>query len=280
MENIIEQYLNENKDISIDLEMIGIGGMKKVYMGHIISKNVDCVIKLVEINGTNSEKRTRRELDILKSLNSSFFPEIYDVAEQTDIHGQKYIIIIEQFIDGNNLRECMNKKNFNERETIEMCHQLILSLKIVHENGLVHRDVKPENIMLTKESKIVLLDFGIARDLLADSITSDLSIYGPMTLGYAAPEQILNKKRLISSRTDFFSWAIVFLELLNGSNMLMKGSPTSSEVISRTLNLDPKSVTINTSKSSIQQIIRKNLNPEIHRRSNNELEIIKVLEEC
>lgn len=280
MENVIGQYLNENKDISIDLEMIGVGGMKKVYMGHIISKNIDCVIKIVEINGTNSEKRTRRELDILKSLSSPFFPEIYDVVEQTDIDGKKYIIITEQFIDGNNLRECMKEKQFSEQETIEICYQLILSLQIVHQKGLVHRDVKPENIMLTKDSKVVLLDFGIARDLLADSITSDLSIYGPMTIGYAAPEQILNKKRLISARTDFFSWALVFMELLNGFNFLMEGNPTYSEVVHRTLNLDVNSLVIQSSNSSIQQIIRKNLNPEIHRRSNNELEIINVLEEC
>lgn len=278
MESVIEQYLKENNDMSIDGAMIGVGGMKKVYMGHIASQNIDCVMKIVEVNGTNSEKRTRRELEILQSLNSPFFPKIYDVVEQIDVHGEKFIIIIEQFIDGANLRECMREKDFDEEEAVNICHQLIQALQIVHQKGLVHRDVKPENIMLTKNSNVVLLDFGIARDLLADSITSDLSPYGPMTVGYAAPEQIHNKKRLISARTDFFSWAIVFAELLNGANFLTEGESTPSEVINRTLRIDTDSVFIKTENKRVKQIIRKNLNCEVHRRSNSELEILKILE--
>ncbi|MBG9912255.1 hypothetical protein ABD83_12685 [Bacillus xiamenensis] len=278
MESVIEQYLKENTDMSISDEVIGIGGMKKVYMGHINSQNIDCVVKVVEVNSTNSEKRTRRELEILKSLDSDFFPKIYDVFEKKDSHGNKFIIIIEQFIDGSNLREYIKEKEIDEKEAIEISYQLMLALQIVHQKGLVHRDVKPENIMLTKDSKVVLLDFGIARDLIADSITSDLSPYGPMTVGYAAPEQIHNKKRLISARTDFFSWAVVFVELLNGKNLLKEGTSTPSEVINRTLKLNEHLILIKCTDIQVEQIIRKNLNSEVHRRSNSELEILKVLE--
>jgi len=278
LDDVIEQYLQTNKDIKIIGDLIGVGGMKKVYMGSIISQNIDCVVKVVEINSANSEKRTRRELEILRSLDSPFFPKIYDVCDQVNNTGNKFIIITEQFIDGSNLRECMDGRKFEEQDAIRISKQLILALQIVHQKGLVHRDVKPENVMLTKNMNVVLLDFGIARDLLAESITSDLSPYGPMTVGYAAPEQIYNKKRLISARTDFFSWAVVFSELLNGYNFLTKEASTSSDVITNTLKIDINSVQINASNQNIVQIIRKNLSSEIHRRSNDEKEILSVLE--
>lgn len=277
VDKIIAKYTSENPNITVDETMFDSGGMKKVYYAEDINSSNQYVLKIVEISDGNSEKRTRRELAILDSLNSDYFPKIHDVFDY-QVDGKNYVVILEQRIYGINLRRYMKENKILEAEAIDFCTHIIKALKIIHTEGLVHRDVKPENIMITDTKGLVLLDFGIARDLTDTSITSDLSPYGPMTIGYAAPEQIKNNKRLISARTDFFAWAIVSAELLNGENPLKEGCKNQSEVLQKTLKVNELNLDINVSDNNIKELIKKNLKYEVHKRSNNEEEILKLLE--
>lgn len=277
VDKIIAKYTSENPNITVDETMFDSGGMKKVYYAKDISNGNQYVLKIVEISDGNSEKRTRRELAILDSLESDYFPKIHDVLDyHTD--GKNHIIILEQRIFGINLRGYMKENKIPEAEALDFCTHIIKALKIIHTEGLVHRDIKPENIMITDTKGLVLLDFGIARDLTDTSITSDLSPYGPMSIGYAAPEQIKNNKRLISARTDFFAWAVVSAELLNGENPLKEGCKNQLEVLQKTLKVNELNLDINVSDNNVKKLIKKNLQYEVHKRSNNEEEILRFLE--
>ena len=164
MNKIITEYTKNNPHIKVDKIMFDSGGMKKVYYAEDTINKSQYVLKIVEINNDITEKRTRRELEILESLNSDYFPKIYDVAYYTDDE-KNYIVILEQRINGANLRNRMEKRRFSENESIQLCTQLIRALKIIHKEGLVHRDIKPDNIMITDTNELVLFVFGIARDL-------------------------------------------------------------------------------------------------------------------
>lgn len=274
-EEALNQFKSIHPTISIESQPIGQGGMKTVYSAFDEQEKQKLVVKVIKFAGSDSEKRVKREIDILNSLSSPYFPKIYDKC-LFNISGQELFVISESFVSGMTLREYENNK-IEFHESIKIGKELLRALMLVHEKQLVHRDVKPENIMITENKEIVLLDFGIARDLMEDSITSDLAIFGPMTIGYAAPEQVANKKRIISQRTDLFSWAIVFTELLTGENPLTKSDTSKQKVLQRTLNFSTDNINWGNIPEELIVILQKNLSPQVHRRSNSAEEILLYL---
>lgn len=258
--------------LNIESSPIGQGGMKTVYKAFNEDLKENLVIKIIKFTNDDSEKRTKREINILKSLSSRYFPVILD-TQLVEIAQQEIFIIIESFATGKTLKK-VNKECLGFEEAVRIAKELLEALTLVHQKQLVHRDIKPENIMITENGGLVLLDFGIARDLTDDSITSDLAIFGPMTIGYAAPEQIANKKRLISERTDLFSWAIVFYELLVGVNPIVQGEISKEKILQRTLKLSPDLIDFKDIPEDLKYVIKKNLSPVVHKRSGSALEIL------
>lgn len=261
--------------LEINPNPIGHGGMKTVYQA--LDKNLkrNLVIKVIKFTRDDGEKRTKREIDILKLLSSRYFPVILD-TQIIKIGQQEIFIILESFVTGKTLRE-FNKSGLAFEEAVIIGKELLEALALVHQKKLVHRDVKPENIMITENGELVLLDFGIARDLTDDSITSELAIFGPMTIGYAAPEQVANKKKLISERTDLFSWAVVLYELLTSANPIVQGEISKERILQKTLKFSPDSVDFNNIPEDLKYVIKKNLSPAVHKRSGSALEILDFL---
>lgn len=272
----LEEFHKLHPTTKIDPLPIGKGGMKVVYRAIDEEQHLQLVIKVIRILGSDSEQRTKREIDILKSFSSPYFPKIYDTHLFT-IDCQDIFIISESFISGVTLRE-YEKNKITIDSAIHIGKELLKSLILVHEQHFVHRDIKPENIMITNNKNLILLDFGIARDLQEDSITSDLAIFGPMTIGYAAAEQISNKKRLISERTDLFSWAVVMTEMLIGVNPLSNATTSKNEILQNTLNFSCESIEWGETPVDLVKILQKNLSPKIHRRSTSAREILTYLE--
>lgn len=130
---------------------------------------------------------------------------------------------MEEFLDGESLRQRLAAGPTSLSFVREVGDVLLIALGQVEAARLVHRDIKPENIMLTHDGRIVLIDFGIARHLDAISLTSSFAMFGPMTIGYCAPEQINNQKRAISIRTDLFALGIVLYEMVTGRNPFVDG---------------------------------------------------------
>lgn len=184
------------------------GGQKKVYLAEYNGEKV--VYKTGKFNSINSLKRIVREVNILKGIDSIFFPKNY-FFEYDESNGT--FKIIEEYIEGMTLDKCSDNYR-NEKEIAKLILNVIEGMKLLWKKEIVHRDLKPENIIISKKNrKPVIIDLGIAKSLLEESLTKTIMPIGPCTIPYASPEQLLNQKNIISPRSDFFSLGIIAIEL-------------------------------------------------------------------
>lgn len=254
------------------LKLHGEGGQKYVYQANFGTKGT-VAFKVIKVD--QNIERTVREITAAAGFDSNKFAEIYQYGKGKVLNDE-VVYIVEEFIEGETLRERINKAKISQEEALYIGIQLLYALADVAKQRLVHRDVKPENIMIDPDNRVVLLDFGIARHLELSSLTQDAAIFGPHTPGYAAPEQIKNEKRAISTRTDLFSWGIIMYELLGNSNPFTHGCSNTSEVILKTLRYQPPRLT--NCNSEISRIIDWCLQKPVHRRPPNIEILIKVME--
>lgn len=193
------------------LKILGSGGMGSVYLAENVKLNTLWAVKEINKNA-NSQVDFLAEPNILKKLNHHALPRIFDILETDD-----NIYIIEDFVDGITLEEKLKKtKRIPEKQIIEWAKQIcevLLYLHTLKPNPIIYRDMKPSNIMLTKEGKIKLIDFGIAREYKKES-KSDTTYIG--TKGYAAPEQYGTSQT--DSRTDIYSLGITLYHLITGKS--------------------------------------------------------------
>ncbi len=210
---------------------IGGGGQKHVILGkHAV--HGDVVAKIVK--NPDNVYRSKREVEILSELDS---PRLSRVLEFGYIFhdGRNHLYTLEEFVPGRTLREVLQEwGKLDQTEAVFVVRSLLEVVAELEVKRIVHRDIKPENIMIRDGGTVVLIDFGIARDLTRDSLTATAAMFGPHTLGYSAPEQIRNLKAEIDSRADLFSVAIVGIECCTGENPLTKGAESSLEVLQRT----------------------------------------------
>jgi eukaryotic-like serine/threonine-protein kinase len=122
-------------------------------------------------------------------------------------------VITEEYVESRPLTYCM-EAFATPGSSIRFVHNLVHGLDVLWQRRIVHRDVKPDNILVTPSGRPKIIDLGIARLLDADSLTHSLNARGPCTPVYAAPEQLKNRKAQIDARTDQFSLGIVLLQLL------------------------------------------------------------------
>jgi len=250
---------------NIDIkEQIGRGGQKVVFKGEH-KKYGSVALKLICPSNKSEQDRALRELLISSQLDTSYFAKIYEY-NNLKLEGKNIIYVIEEFIVGESLRERINKNKPNllpKDEVKVIIESLLKALILTESKHLVHRDIKPENIMIS-DKRVVLIDFGIARHLDMVSLTETFAVFGPMTPGYAAPEQIKNEKRKISIRTDLFSLGILFYELLTGENPFV--CSTVPETLNKTLNYSPIPLINKGFDHSISDFINACLEKSPHRR--------------
>lgn len=203
------------------IEEIKIGGQKCVYSA-VHAEYGDIALKIV-LNHENDD-RILREIKIIKNNSFPNVPAIYKCGD-VNFDGKTYIYIYEQKISGTDLREIIQSGDkFPFIEVIQLLDNLLETVVKLEKQSIVHRDIKPDNILRDEDGKFWLIDFGIARDLKDVSLTATGANFGPHTAGYAAPEQFRNLKRQIDSRTDLFSIGLVAYELLHGVNPFVSGA--------------------------------------------------------
>ena len=200
------------------LEQIGHGGMGAVYRASradgVMRKSV--AIKLIRA-GLRDDivlDRFRRERDILASLDHPGIARLIDAGSAEG--GLPYLIM--DYVDGQPIDRWCDERRLNVAERLKLFRSICAVVQYAHDNSVVHRDLKPGNILVTADGTVKLLDFGIAKLLEPQPAAGSLALTGavmpPMTIAYASPEQIRGER--ISVRTDIYSLGVVLYELLTG----------------------------------------------------------------
>ena len=203
------QKINERYEI---VKTIGEGGMANVYLAKdtILSRNV--AVKVLRGDLSSDDKfirRFQREALSVSNLSHPNIVEVYDVGEED---GQYYIVM--EYIEGKTLKQLINKRGaLTIPEVIDIMSQLTDGLAHAHEAYIIHRDIKPQNIMILDNGEVKITDFGIAVAMNATQLTQTNSVMG--TVHYLPPEQANGKSATVKS--DIYSLGILMYELLTGS---------------------------------------------------------------
>lgn len=203
------QKINERYEI---IKTIGEGGMANVYLANDTILDRKVAIKVLRGDLSNDEKfirRFKREALSVSNLSHPNIVEVYDVGEED---GNYYIVM--EYIDGKTLKQLLQKRGaLTLNEVIDIMTQLTDGLSHAHEAYIIHRDIKPQNIMIEDNGLIKITDFGIAMALNSTQLTQTNSVMG--SVHYLPPEQANGKGSTIKS--DIYSLGILMYELLTGS---------------------------------------------------------------
>ncbi|MFT8320890.1 MAG: Stk1 family PASTA domain-containing Ser/Thr kinase [Bacillus sp. (in: firmicutes)] len=193
------------------IDMVGGGGMANVYLAHDMILDRDVAVKMLRLDYVNDDefvRRFHREAQSATSLTHPNIVSIYDVGEE----GSIYYIVME-YVDGYTLKQYIQKHSPVPVETaIEIMKQLTSAISHAHQNNIIHRDIKPHNILVDKQGNVKITDFGIAMALSATSITQTNSVLG--SVHYLSPEQA--RGGMANKKSDIYSLGIVMFELLTG----------------------------------------------------------------
>lgn len=205
------------------------GGQKLVFSAAHASDG-DVVLKL--LLRESSGDRLEREVLAGQLVECDRVPRILETGVLPTPIGE-CIWVREERIAGSTLRPVLSNGPMGLPTVIQLARQLLETLAIAEEKRIVHRDIKPENVMVDGDGDYWLLDFGLARLLDMDSLTATHLPFGVGTLGYSAPEQFRNQKRLIDARADLFSLGVLLYECVVGFNPFRQGARDELEILSR-----------------------------------------------
>ncbi len=203
------QKINDRYEV---IKTIGEGGMANVYLAEDTILNRKVAIKVLRGDLSSDEKfirRFQREALSVSNLSHPNIVEVYDVGEED---GQHYIVM--EHIEGKTLKQLLKKRDsLTLSEVLDIMTQLTDGISHAHESYIIHRDIKPQNIMILDDGKVKITDFGIAMALNATQLTQTNSVMG--SVHYLPPEQASGKNATIKS--DIYSMGILMYELLTGT---------------------------------------------------------------
>ena len=217
------------------LNEIGRGGQGVVYRAHQKSLNRTVALKVIGLGPWATEahlKRFRREAEAAASLDHPFIVPIHEVGERD---GCCYFSM--NFVEGGQLDEVVRGAPMSIRQAAELIAKVARTVHYAHEHGILHRDIKPGNILLDTKGEPHLTDFGLARLVEAEStVTRTLDVMG--TPSYMAPEQAAGNNAAVSKATDVYGLGAVLYELLTGHPPFAGG--TTYETIELVLDTEPR----------------------------------------
>lgn len=218
MENYIGRLLDNRYEI---LEVIGTGGMAVVYKARCHRLNRLVAIKILKDELSQDAEFRRRfhaESQAVAMLSHPNIVNVYDVS-----HSEREDYIVMELIDGISLKQYLEQKGMlNWREVLHFSTQIAKALEHAHSRGIIHRDIKPHNIMVLKDGSAKVADFGIAR---VSSAQSTLTREALGSVHYISPEQARGSK--IDYRSDLYSLGVVMYEMLTGRTPYDGETPVS-----------------------------------------------------
>jgi non-specific serine/threonine protein kinase len=227
------------------IELLGKGGMGKVYLAHDTNLGRKVAIKVLSSDLTEDEtllRRFKQEAHAVSILNHPNILTIHDIGEIDSLH-----FISTEYIQGETLDHCLSRSSLTIADALNIAVQVASGLAEAHRAGIVHRDIKPNNIILRPDGNVKVIDFGIAKfvEQRASSGNHDaprvtvLETKPGMVLGtphYMSPEQVRGSK--LDERSDIFSFGVMLYEMISGA--LPFHGPTLGDVIAAILKEEPK----------------------------------------
>ncbi|MEK4662647.1 Stk1 family PASTA domain-containing Ser/Thr kinase [Priestia sp. FSL H7-0729] len=204
------------------IERVGGGGMALVYKAQDLLLNRNVAIKVLRQQFVHDEefiRRFRREAQSAASLSHPNVVSIYDVGQEDDVH---YIVM--EYVEGKNLNEIIKERApLQVDESVRIASQIADALDHAHHNQIIHRDIKPHNILIGRNGRVKVTDFGIARAVTSTTITQTGSVVG--SVHYFSPEHA--KGIVTGEKSDLYSLGIVLYQMLTGQLPFLGESPIS-----------------------------------------------------
>ena len=208
----MDRFIGKRLDGRYEIhELIGVGGMAYVYKAYDRVEGRWVAIKILKEEFSNNSdflRRFRNESKAIAVLNHPNIVKVYDVS-----FGDQIQYIVMEFIDGITLKEYIEQEGtIRWQEAVHFTTQILMALECAHEKGIIHRDIKPQNIMLLQDGSIKVADFGIARFLQSETQTMTDKAIG--SVHYIAPEQASGD--YITDKADIYSVGVMLYEMLTG----------------------------------------------------------------
>ncbi|AOK88852.1 Stk1 family PASTA domain-containing Ser/Thr kinase [Paenibacillus polymyxa] len=257
------------------IERIGGGGMALVYKAQDILLNRNVAVKVLRQQFVHDEefiRRFRREAQSAASLSHSNVVSIYDVGQEDEIH---YIVM--ECIEGKNLNEIIKERApLQVDEAVRIASQICDALEHAHQNQIIHRDIKPHNILIGRNGRVKVTDFGIARAVTSTTITQTGSVVG--SVHYFSPEHA--KGVVTGEKSDLYSLGIVLYQMLTAQLPFLGESPISvalkhlQEEFEEPRKINPLI------PQSVENVILKSMRKNPEERYQSADEMLKDLETC
>ena len=209
-------------------EILGFGGMSEVHLARDLRLHRDVAVKVLRADLARDPSfylRFRREAQNAAALNHPAIVAVYDTGEAVTPSGPLPYIVME-YVDGVTLRDIVHKDGpMPPRRALEVIADACQALNFSHQHGIIHRDVKPANIMISKTGAVKVMDFGIARAIAdgGNSVTQTSAVIG--TAQYLSPEQARGEP--VDPRSDVYSLGCVLYEVLTGHPPFVGDTPVS-----------------------------------------------------
>src|SRR5579864_1294417 len=254
-------------------KLLGEGGMGAVYKANDRELNRPVALKVIRPDLARNQSivdRFKQELLLAREVTHKNVIRIYDLGES---EGLRFITM--EFVEGEDLRSLLlDRKKLPPDEAVNIMQQVCRALDAAHTVGVIHRDLKPQNIMRDQTGRILVMDFGLARTLEGDGMTQTGALVG--TMDYMSPEQALGKE--LDQRSDLFAIGLIFYELLTGkmpyradsaiASMLKRTQERAAPVVTHDPNIPP----------ALSDIVSKCLDPDLKLRYQRTGEVLADLE--
>lgn len=255
------------------LEKLGEGGMGVVYKAEDTRLEREVAIKFLprEIRVDESEReRLKTEAKAAASLNHPNISTIYSCEEVDD----EFFIVME-YIDGQELRDKIKTCPLSQEEALDVVNQIAAGLQVAHDTGIVHRDIKSSNIMMTQKGQVKIMDFGLAKVAGGAQVTKEGTTIG--TTSYMSPEQAKGEE--VDQRSDIWSVGVLLFEMLTGE-FPFKGEYEQAILYSIVNeDLTPISSILKDIPLSLEQIINKCLEKDSKNRYQNVADLVEDLDD-